>query len=266
MKTIYICTDSITGIFSAVHEAWKDRRREGASGIAIRGSVEPELFCEYREIGENEGKAEAVERMILTNLGRNVYRHIYYAALSRDEEKGEAILGTLLAARKLRQPRRIMEHLGSPAVGKVFELSRSVGNEAHLLTGFVRFRELENGILFSDITPKNQVLPCLGAHFQERFPMENWMIRDKNRGMFVVHEAGKRWVLVQEDPGVRGDEGFLRLSDQEETMQALWREFCDTIAIRERENPRCQRTHLPLRFRPNMTEFAGECGIDNFAK
>lgn len=96
--------------------------------------------------------------------------------------------------------------------------------------------------------------------------MENWMIRDKNRGMFVVHEAGKRWVLVQEDPGVRVDEGFLRLSDQEETMQALWREFCDTIAIRERENPRCQRTHLPLRFRPNMTEFAGECGIDNFAK
>ena len=58
MKTIYICTDSITGIFSAVHEAWKDRCREGASGIAIRGSVEPELFCEYREIGENESKAE----------------------------------------------------------------------------------------------------------------------------------------------------------------------------------------------------------------
>ena len=56
MKTIYICTDSVTGIFSAVHEAWKDRRREGASGIAIRGSVEPQLFCEYREIPENESR------------------------------------------------------------------------------------------------------------------------------------------------------------------------------------------------------------------
>ena len=39
MKTIYICTDSVTGIFSAVYEAWKERCREGASGIAIRGSV-----------------------------------------------------------------------------------------------------------------------------------------------------------------------------------------------------------------------------------
>lgn len=258
MKTIYICTDSVTGIFSAVYEAWKERRREGASGIAIRGSVEPQLFCEYREIPENESRAEAVGKMILTNLGRDVYHHIYYAALSRDDEKGEAILGTLLAARKLGQPRKIMEHLGDPAVEKVFELSRSVGNEAHLLTGFVRFRELENGILFADITPKNQVLPCLGAHFQERFPLENWMIRDKNRSMFVVHEAGKRWVLVQEeDPEGRMDEQLLHLSGQEEKMQALWREFCDTIAIKERLNPKRQRTHLPLRYRPDMTEFAG---------
>ena len=225
MKTIYICTDSVTGIFSAVYEAWKERRREGASGIAIRGSVEPQLFCEYREIPENESRAEAVVRMILTNLG---------------------------------QPLNIMEHLGHPAVEKVVELSRSVGNEAHLLTGFVRFRELENGILFADITPKNQVLPCLGAHFQERFPLENWMIRDKNRSMFVVHEAGKRWVLVQEeDPEGRMDEQLLHLSGQEEKMQALWREFCDTIAIKERLNPKCQRTHLPLRYRPDMTEFAG---------
>lgn len=258
MKTIYICTDSVTGIFSAVYEAWKERRREGASGIAIRGSVEPQLFCEYREIPENESRAEAVVRMILTNLGRDVYHHIYYAALSRDDEKGEAILGTLLAARKLGQPRNIMDYLGNPAVEKVFELSRSVGNEAHLLTGFVRFRELENGILFADITPKNQVLPCLGAHFQERFPLENWMIRDKKRSMFVVHEAGKRWVLVQEeDPEGRMDEQLLHLSGQEEKMQALWREFCDTIAIKERLNPKCQRTHLPLRYRPDMTEFAG---------
>ena len=256
MKTIYICTDSITGIFSAVYEAWKDRRREGASGIAIQGSVEPELFCEYREILEKESKAEAVERMILGNLGQDVYHHIYYAALSRDDQKGEAILGTLLAAREIRQPRKIMEHLGNPSVEKVFELSRAVGNEAHLLTGFVRFQELENGILFADITPKNQVLPCLGAHFQERFPLENWMIRDKNRDMFVVHESGRRWVLVQEeDMEGRLDARLSRLSDQEEEMQKLWREFCNTISIKERENPKCQRTHLPLRYRPNMTEF-----------
>lgn len=82
------------------------------------------------------------------------------------------------------------------------------------------------------------------------------MIRDKNRDMFVVHESGRRWVLVQEeDMEGRLDARLSRLSDQEEEMQKLWREFCNTISIKERENPKCQRTHLPLRYRPNMTEF-----------
>ena len=38
-------------------------------------------------------------------------------------------------------------------------------------------------------------------------------------------------------------------------MQKLWRGFCDTIAIKERLNPKCQRTNLPLRYRSDMTEF-----------
>ena len=52
-----------------------------------------------------------------------------------------------------------MEHLSHPMVEKVFELSRSVGGEAHNLKGFLRFRELENGVLYAPITPKARCLP-----------------------------------------------------------------------------------------------------------
>lgn len=45
---------------------------------------------------------------------------------------------------------------------------------------FIRFRELENGILFSEITPKAQILTCVADHFEDRFPLENWIIYDKN--------------------------------------------------------------------------------------
>ena len=41
----------------------------------------------------------------------------------------------------------------------------------------------------------------------------------------------------------------------EEEYQALWRTFHETAAIPERANALCQRTHLPLRYRPYMTEF-----------
>lgn len=43
-------------------------------------------------------------------------------------------------------------------------------------------------------------------------------------------------------------------TDQEE-YEALWKAFHETVAIRERANPVCQRTHLALRYRPYMTEF-----------
>lgn len=253
MRKIYVCSDDVTGIFSAVYDAWREKDVESDQGIAIRGEIEPMLFCEYVETECSQRKVKAVEQMILKHMGEEVYRSLYFAALSQDRERGGAILGTLLAARKLKTPVRIMEHLGNPCVEKVFELNRNVGQEAHLLTGFLRFRELGSGILFAQITPKNNVIPILGNHFQLRFPLENWVIYDKNRELAAVHESGKRWIIA----GTEGmDTGTLeKYSDKEEEIQRLWRGFCHAVSIEERKNPKCQRTNLPLWYRKNMTEF-----------
>ena len=253
MKTIYVCGDSITGLFSGIYDAWKEGKTEDECGIAFLGSVEAELFCDYVEVEETEHKAAAVEKLIRRHLGQKSYWDIYHAALSEDKEKGNAILGTMLAARKIPDSTRIMEHLGHPKVEKVFELSRSVGGEAHNYKGFLRFRELENGVLYAEITPKNQVLTCIAPHFSDRLPLENWMIYDKTHRMFVVHEAKKKWVLVW-DEGVDLSISD-RISEKEKEYATLWKSFCKTIAIKERTNPRCQLQHLPLRYRPDMVEW-----------
>lgn len=256
MRKVYICDDSVTGILSAIYDAWKDNIEEDQGSIGLRGKLEQELFCTYTEVNENEKKAVSVEKMIIRHLGMNAYWDIYHAMLSRDAEKGTAILNTMLAAKKLSNSKRIMEHLSHPMVEKVFELSRNVGGEAHLWTGFVRFRELENGILFSEITPKNRILTCIAPHFADRLAIENWMIYDKTYQEIAVHEAGKRWILVS------GDELDLKktrqISEKEKMFSKLWEDFVDTIAIEERENPRCQRQHLPLWYRENMVEFHGK--------
>ena len=146
-----------------------------------------------------------------------------------------------------------MEHLSNPYVAKVFELSRSVANEAHLFTEFIRFRELENGVLLSEITPKGQVLTCIADHFTNRFPLENWMVYDKTHKVFLVHQAGKNWVLVQGEelnPETAG-----RISEAEGEFERLWKGFCSSISIKERENLAWLRSHLPMHFRQDMTEF-----------
>ena len=43
--------------------------------------------------------------------------------------------------------------------------------------------------------------------------------------------------------------------ERERQYRRLWRAFFETVAIRERTNPRCQNTHLPKRYRAMMTEF-----------
>lgn len=270
MKTVYVCTDSVAGIYSGIYDAWRTGKREEECGIALKGMVEQELFCEYEEVEESQKKALAVDRMIRKHLGMEAHRDLYYALLSGDREKGNAVLGAMLAARRLPDGRRMMEHLSHPMVEKVFELSRAVGGEAHNLKGFLRFRELKNGILYAPVTPKAQVLTCLAPHFADRLPLENWMIHDRNHRMFAVHEAKKRWVLVQEDGppdeefSVKAEsarwEKFEETSEEEQRYAGLWRGFCRAISIEERKNPRRQLQHLPLRYRPGMTEFSAEEG------
>lgn len=254
MRRIYVCSDTVTGIFSAVYDAWKDGWTEEECGIALLHELEQELFCEYVQSEESERKAQAVASMIWKHLGRQAYWDIYHAALSGDRGKGDAILGTMLAARRLPDSQRIMDHLSHPKVAKVFELSRTVGGEAHSYKGFLRFKELKSGVLYSEIQPKNQILTCLAPHFSDRLPLEDFMIYDKTHQMFVVHEAQKKWVLVW-------DEGFdlsktEDVSEKEQEYVKMWKSFCKTIAIESRRNPRCQMQHLPLRYREEMPEFS----------
>ncbi len=253
MKTVYVCNDTVTGIFSGIYDAWKAKKDEEDCKIALRGMLEQELFCDYVEVEETEHKAAAVEALIKRHLGQLAYWDIYHAILSADCQKGDAVLGAMLAAKKIPDSTKIMEHLSHPKVEKVFELSRNVGGEAHNYKGFLRFRELENGVLYAEIEPKNQILTCLAPHFADRLPMENWMIHDRTHKMFAVHEGGKRWVIVW---GEQFDETvFEKVSDREKEYARLWKGFCRTIAIKERENPRCQLQHLPLRYRTDMVEF-----------
>lgn len=253
MKRVYVCSDSITGIFSAIYDAWKTKLGEEELGIALRGMIEQEFFCDYIEVREDSKKAVAVEQLIKRHLGENAYWNIYHAMLSHDGKKADDILGTMLEARKILDSTRIMEHLSHPKVRKVFELSRKVSNEAHYYIEIVRFKELQNGILFSEIEPKNRILTCIAEHFANRFPLENWMICDKTHQMCLVHERGKQWVLVHSEN--LNLEGVKNLSERERMYVNLWKGFFESIAIKERESYERQRQHLPLCYRKYVTEF-----------
>ena len=46
--------------------------------------------------------------------------------------------------------------------------------------------------------------------------------------------------------------------EREAEYRLLWKRFYDTIAIKERENPRLRMSNMPKRYWGTMTEFQGE--------
>ena len=148
---------------------------------------------------------------------------------------------------------KVLNYLGEPYVNRVFQLSRSAGNEAHHLLGFLRFQELENGVLFAKIHPKNNVLPFLGEHFTDRLLQENFMIYDENRQLAALHPRGKGFFIT--DTKDLDPEMLRRFSSKEQEYQKLWCRFFDSIAIEARVNPKLQNQNLPKRFQQDIIEF-----------
>ena len=263
MRIIYVCEDSLTGIFSGIYEVWKRKMTAEEAGLEVGDSFERRLFCEYIFCKAEERKALAVIRMIQKNLGADVYEKISYALLSADRRKAEMVFRAMLEAKKLSRKDRLMEHLGNEAVRTVFGMYRQVANEAHHYKGFVRFRELKNKTLFAKIEPKHAVLPCIAEHFADRFPQENWVIYDKTHEVFLIHEKGKRYYFLQQYMCMKGDSGSDQniaggFSEEEMDYETLWKGFVQSISVAERENRALQNQNLPLRFRTNLVEFSKE--------
>lgn len=254
MKRVFVCNDTVTGIYSAIYDAWKLNLEKDKLGISLKNTLEQELFCDYFEVEESEKKAIAVENLIKKHLGYEAYRDLYHAVLSKEEDKGNAVLGTMLEAKKIPNSKKIMNHLSHPDVQRVFELSRRVSNEAHFFKEIVRFQELHSGVLFSKINPENHVLTCIADHFSNRLPLENWLIYDERHHTVLLHRAQMPWVLVvDEDINL---EQTKNVSENEKKFENLWKGFVESISIKERENPKLQMQHLPLKYRENVVEFA----------
>jgi len=249
--TIFTCTDSFEGILCGVYDAWMSRLGHANVCLELSGTGNIRMFAEYRQVEESSEKMEKVIDAILKKAGQEVYEEVYRASLSREEEKADRIYRFLIYA--LHYGRVILDQIQIPAVYEIFQMNRNVGNEAHHLIEFMRFSQTADGILFGTVGPKNDVIILLAPHFADRLSGENWIIYDELRKKAVVHRADGPWMMV--DIPEDGWKERMKDSCDQEEFEQLWKTFHTHIAIKERTNPVCQRGHLPLRYRPYMTEF-----------
>ena len=190
-KKVLICESSLEGFFSAIYDGWIWGKRGISIEIITEEPDSPMLFTDYIRMQPDNEKAIRVSRSIKKNLGKAAYETICYALASEHPERATAVFYTLQKAVRGRTwDRHIMEDLSDTCVNLVSSLQIRVWHELHKFYGFVRFREIAGGILFSKISPENDILVLLGAHFSDRFPNENWMIYDEKHRRVLVHPKG----------------------------------------------------------------------------
>lgn len=252
-QIILVCEDSDTGILTGVYEAYERKLDHDRTVIQVGEEENLCLFSEYIKIETSNTKAEKVIRTIEKRFGRETLQIILEALASTDRQKGNAVYHMIVHGLGGTYKGKLIDCFSQECVIKVVALSTTVWHEYHHFYGFVRFQELENGVLYAKIHPKNRLLPFLGDHFANRFPRENFIIYDEVHDMCLMYGAGREWFIIE--AALVPQNQLPQVSLKEKQIQELFRYFCQKIAILERGNDPLQKQMLPLRFRPDMIEF-----------
>ena len=201
---------------------------------------------EDRRISTENAYAARVQNSVRTKLGSGSLEFLKLSLLTCIPNK-ELLMLTLLLKAYYRYGASVLERETDECVNTLLKAVRRLTHEAHQLTGFVRFSEID-GTLISIIHPKNMVLPLLSEHFCARYPQENFLLADASHSMALLHTPQKTEIIR-----VEGFEMPLP-GAEEQHYRRLWRLYYQTIAIEQRINLKARMSHMQKRYWRDMTE------------
>jgi len=256
MRYILQCEDSIEGIFSGVYEAWELKYGHENTVLQINGTEgnNMELFSSYIPLIPDPEKAKKVLNTIRRRCSDRVYESLFRSACADAPDKADAIYRYIQTALKMGD--KVFNHLTDPAVVRIMELSRAVGNAEHHYLGFLRFIEIPGNILLARFEPKPRLTELIMPHFVNRFPEERFVIWDTKRNEAGIHVPGQPYIMLQLSENQTAV--LKQYSEDNIKAEQMWKTFVEHISIKERENKKLQQSNLPLHFRTYMPEFQKE--------
>ena len=238
---IYQYDGSLDGFLCCVYESYVYKE----APAAFCCDEDPLSLYEVRTVVTKPAYSQRVSRGIAARSGKAlaVVRRGFLTCLPDKELHLYAFIRKLLA-----EGPGFMRDLSDPACYPLYRAIRHMNGELEKLRGFVRFSDY-SGVLGAEIEPKNRVLPLLRGHFCQRYANEQFFIYDRTHRELLLYANGRSRITQIENfkPVLPGEDELY--------FRSLWKQFFQSVAIRERENPRCQNTFMPKRYRGTMTEF-----------
>ena len=245
MEMVYTYDGSFEGFLCCIFESYANH--EVLTAICRDEDFEPSLYAS-RQILTDRDHANRVYRKVVKS-SQDAVLLLRRGFLTCMPEKELHLYH--LVVKLLREGPGFLTNLSDETLYPVIKAVRFLAGEAEKLRGFVRFSEL-SGVLGAEIEPKNRILPVLRGHFCARYQNEKFFIYDRTHREALFYAEGKAVIVPL-------DSFHMAPPDETEaSYRLLWKRFYDTIAIRERDNPKCRRSNMPKRYWNTMTEFQGD--------
>ena len=258
----YLYDETFEGFLTCVYHHYYT---EKAAGIYPQAGYQVDLTIPAVAVVTDSEKADLVCGAIREKISPWDLARVYRVFRTDTPAKEKNLLDYIrLGFRQGAGLRMLHTH---PVVHAVENADRKLGNEVHRFCGILRFsavcgrgcpEDADGGarlpapqgqqILYSRIEPDHDIIEFLAPHFSDRFKWDPYIIHDRRRGKALVGYAG-RWYVTDFT-----ETGLLKEAEEEEEYRRLWRHYFQTTAIKERTNPRCQRSFMPVRYWKNITE------------
>ncbi|MTI47461.1 MAG: DNA metabolism protein [Firmicutes bacterium] len=240
----YIYDGSFEGLLTSIYEAYY--RKDNPLKILSINNYQRELLVEYIHIETVPEKAEKVYNSIRKKISVKTLQNVFYVYLSEFDDIGTLIYQYLRYGWKI--GRNVDLHISDDRVSTIHNIRRKVTREIHFMLGLLRFKELKNNIYYAEYEPDYNITALIAPHFIERLSDQNWVIHDIKRGIGVLYNQ-KEWAV--KDINLESD---LEFSKDEIFYQRLWIKYFDSIAIKNRINPKLQKSNMPMKYWKYLVE------------
>jgi len=206
-----------------------------------------DLFMTPFTVVTNDESARRLKRAIVNAASQEVLNLLNVAF--RSEEAGVE-MGILVYLRKLFSgvDPNYGKNPASMEMLPLFKTAQSVRREAGDMLGMLRFNKAPDGTYIAEIEPKYDIIDLIVPHFRGRFASEQWAIIDSKRGLAVYYDGIQVHDVVAPTPGE------LAKHAPPDEVTAMWKNYYDSMAIKERLNPRLLKRCLPVRYWKHMPE------------
>ncbi len=251
---VYLHDGSFEGLLNAVATAIKSSH--DVQGIYTEKSYSPRIFDTLISLSTDKQQALRLFEY-LKKLGGSAATFTLNGFLSEDRDVGIHLYRMVQEC--LVHGAQATQIYTIDSIRYLDKLSKKVGFEAHRFNGLIRFRILEDRLLYAPFEPDCNIIGYCAQHFRQRLKNQHWILHDIGREHALYWDGDTlqsididtNFTRHVRDHGEIPDKEF---SLDEQHYQELWKTFHTAIANPDRDNPGLQRQLMPKRYWKYLVE------------